>query len=189
MKRLIKAHKPEIIQDLKTGTLTVRPLKNVKYTGQRMRELAVLYQNDVAMHGHLSFMQFYDLIKNLPYKNDPKKQEFLQRPYYTLTQRGQGGDCDDKCICIGAYCAIAKFPFRFVACGKMENGRLHHVITEVLMDNDKGVKSWIHVDATYAYNTIGKQIHRYPKHLVISDSYPKLKGTYPLTLNSEGALS
>jgi transglutaminase-like putative cysteine protease len=188
MKRMIKPSQPETVQDLKMGTLTTRPLKNVKYTGQLMRELAIKYQNDVSMYAHLSFMEFYDKIKNIPYKEDPKKQEFLQRPYYTLMQRGKGGDCDDKSICIGAYCAIAKIPFRFVAVGKKSNGRLHHVITEVLIDNSRNNKSewrWVHIDPTYAFNVIGQQLYIYKKRLVISEPYPEVKDKYPTSFNGK----
>jgi len=183
MAKGIKPDPPQKVKDLKTGTLTVRPLKNVKYTGKLMRELSVRYQTDVAMYGHLSFIEFYNLIKNIPYKEDPKKQEFLQRPYYTLTGRGKGGDCDDKCICIGAYCAMAEIPFRFVACGALDNGRLHHVIVEVLIDNQ-----WVHVDPTYAFNTIGKQLHNYKRRMVISQEYPVLNRQYPSTFNHRSSL-
>ena len=181
MKSVLKPTANQKVLNLKGGSLTIRPLKNVKYTGQLMRTLSVKYQNDAAMYGHLSLIQYYDLIKNIPYKPDPAKKEFIQRPYYTLNQRGQGGDCDDKAICIGAYCALASIPFRFVACGKKTGGRLHHVITEVLLDDGKGSKQWLHVDATYSFNTIGKQLAPYPKRLVISRPYPVLDKEYPYT--------
>lgn len=189
MKRLITPQKGERIRNLNGGTVTVRVLKNVKNTGALMRELSAKYHNDVAPFCHLSFVQYYDFIKNIPYTADPKKIEFLQRPYYTLYQRGNGGDCDDKCICIGAYCSIAKIPFRFVALGKTKDGRLHHVITEVLMDAPGQAKQWVHIDPTYSFNTIGKQTHFYPKRLVISDPYPKLTGTYKGTFNERSAIS
>lgn len=175
MARLIKPSKPETVRKSKTGTLTIRKLKNVKYTGKLMRELSVRYQNDVAEYGHLSLIQFYDLIKNIPYKPDPKKMEFLQRPYYTLKERGKGGDCDDKAICIGAYCALAKLPFRFVALGRKAGGRLHHVIIEVMIDNHLDERRWVHLDATYSFNTIGKPMYDYPKQLIISEPYHSKK--------------
>lgn len=175
MARLIKPSRGEKVKNFPGGALTVRPLKNVKYTGKLMRELSIRYQGDVAEFGHLSLLQFYDKIKNIPYKQDPKKQEFLQRPYYTLNQRGKGGDCDDKCICLGAYCALAKIPFRFVALGKTPKGRLHHVIIEVLIGNHRGELRWIHLDCTYSFNVAGKQMYHYPRSMVISEPYPAMK--------------
>lgn len=178
MPSILKPSNPQKVRDLKNGTITVRPLKNVKYTGDLMRTLSVKYCNDVAPLCHLSLIQFFDRIKKIPYKEDPKKQEFLQRPYYTLTQRGKGGDCDDKAICMGAYLAIAKIPFRFVACGKEEGGRLHHVITEALLENNNGSHTWVHLDATYSYNVIGKPMYPYPRRLVISEPYPQVEKKY-----------
>lgn len=168
MARLIEPHKPETVRDLKGGSLTIRPLKNVKYTGGLMTELSVRYQNDVSEYGHFSIIQFFDFVKNIPYKPDPKKQEFLQRPYYTLKQRGKGGDCDDKAICLGAYCVLASIPFRFVALGRKRDGRLHHVVIEILLGD-----LWVHLDATYSFNTIGKPMYDYPRHMIISEYHPK----------------
>lgn len=183
----IKPDFPQTVRNLKTGTLTVRPLKNVKYTGKLMEELAVWYQRDVAEYFHLSLIQFYDFIKNIPYKADPKEHEFLQRPYYTLKQRGKGGDCDDKCICLGSYLAAAGIPFRFVALGNDSgpNARLHHVITEALIEDSKGNKRWIHLDPTYSYNTIGAQLRNYGKRLEITEGYPRQSQRYPVTFNGK----
>jgi hypothetical protein len=147
---------------LKSGQLTVRPLKNVKYTGELMKKLSFRYQDDVAMFGHYPLLKFYDFVKNIPYKTDPKKQEFLQRPYYTITGRGTGGDCDDKCIVMGAYLALNDIPFRFVACGRNKEGRLHHVVIEAKIDG-----KWVHIDPTYSFNTFGEKLHNYQKMLVI----------------------
>lgn len=181
---------PQTVRKLKHGTITTRPLKNVKYTGKLMEELSIRYQDDVAEHCHLSLMQFYDLVKNIPYKEDPKKIEFLQRPYYTLNQRGQGGDCDDKCICLGSYLTIAEIPFRFVAVGKDggPKGRLHHVVVEALLDDPTGRKIWFHLDATYNFNTIGQQLRNYAKRLVISEGHPKQINKYPTMFNGKEIL-
>lgn len=168
MADLISITAPKKVKRAKSATLTTTPLKNVRYTGALMMKLAIRYQNDIAMHAHLSFSQFFDLIKNIPYKTDPKEMEFLQRPYYTLNQRGKGGDCDDKAICIGAYCAAAKIPFRFVALGRSANGRLHHVVVEVKINN-----KWFHIDATYSYCVLGSPMYSYARRMVISDIYPK----------------
>jgi hypothetical protein len=177
MATILKPSKGQTVKHTKSGTLTTRPLKNVKYTGKLMRELSVRYANDVSMFAHLSIIEFYDMVKNIPYKEDPKKVEFLQRPYYTLNQRGKGGDCDDKCIVMGAYLALAGIPFRFVAYGKKADGRLHHVIVEALITNDNNTQGkWVHLDPTYSYNTIGVPLHQYQKRLVISDIYPNSAG-------------
>lgn len=135
-------------------------LKNVKYTGSLMKRLSMRYRSDVDPYMSMSLMQFYDLVKNIPYRPDPPGNEYLQRPYYTLTQTGGGGDCDDKSIVLGAYLANARIPFRFVAVGAQE--RLHHVITEAFVDG-----KWLHLDPTYSYNTFGQPLYRYKKRLLI----------------------
>lgn len=141
---------------------SVAPLKNVEQTLAQMKRLSIQYAGDVAPYATMSIQEFYDKVKNIPYRFDLDKNgrlvEILQRPLYTLNGRGFGGDCDDKAICMGAWAYLNGLPFRFKAVGKRLNGNLHHVYPEIYMNGE-----WLVCDATYNHNTLGYSMYPYQK--------------------------
>ena len=141
-------------------------LKNVKYTGKLMKQIAIKHVRDVAPYARMTLREFFNFVKAIPYRKDPHRKEWLQRPYFTLRQSGRGGDCDDKSIVLASYLYMNGIPFRFVALGADPRGRFHHVITEAYLPRLGG---WIHLDPTYANNTFARPMRRYAKRLVISD--------------------
>jgi len=138
------------------------PLKHVKQTLEQMKRLSIVYADDIAFLGTLSIQEYYDKIKNIPYKFDLDSKgnlvEILQRPLYTLNGQGYGGDCDDKAICMASWAHLNGLPFRFKAVGKTLNGKLHHVYPEILMNGQ-----WLVCDATYPHNTLGYPMYDYKK--------------------------
>jgi len=141
------------------------PLNNVKQTLGQMKRLAVQYAKDVSPYASMSVNEFYEKVKNIPYRFDLDSQgnltEIVQRPLYTLNGQGFGGDCDDKAICMGAWAYLNGLPFRFKAVGKKLNGSLHHVFAEIYLNNE-----WLVCDATYPFNTLGQTLSNYQKVVV-----------------------
>lgn len=122
-----------------------------KDTGPLMREMVYTYYMDMAPYMYLSLSEVYDLIKNIPYKPDPKEFETLQRPYYTLHSNGWGGDCDDKCIALASWAYLHNIPFKFIAARRPDKKTLHHVFCKLYINN-----KWVNIDPTYSFNTLGR---------------------------------
>ncbi len=132
--------------------LSETPLLNVRQTGAEMARLAVAFREDMLPYANLGPQGVFDLLSGIPYHADPDSVEFLQRPYYTLSRSGGGGDCDDKAICVGAWASLNRYPFRFVAVSKSKAEPLHHVFAEI-----KIAGAWVPFDCTYVFNTLGAQ--------------------------------
>jgi transglutaminase-like putative cysteine protease len=126
-----------------------------------MKIIAETYREDVAEYASMNLLDFYTMVKDIPYKYDMvcgKLGEILQRPQYTLNRNGAGGDCDDKAIVMASYAILNKIPYRFKAVGKIPNGAVSHVYTEFQIEGE-----WIPVDATYPHNTLGKVLSSYKR--------------------------
>ncbi len=140
----------------------VQELENVSQTAFNMYRIAYAWKEDMAPYASLSMNELFSLLKNIPFNADPNDTELLQRPFYTLNQLGRGGDCDDKAICVGAWCHLNKLPFRFLAVS-MEPGReLHHVLTEIFYRG-----KWIEFDPTYNFNVLGRPLKAYTKRMLL----------------------
>lgn len=124
----------------------------VQETGKLMHWCVGEYALDMAEFAHLSVFEVFDLIKNLPFRADPPDLETIQRPFYTLYQMGSGGDCDDKCVALAAYCVLHRIPYRFVALRRADRKDLHHVACELYINN-----RWVFADPTYSFNTFGRE--------------------------------
>lgn len=135
-------------------------LTDVQQTASNMYRIAYAWKDDMAPYASMHFNELFDLLKNIPFNADPVDTEQLQRPFYTLNQIGLGGDCDDKSICVGAWCHLNKFPFRFVAVSMNPDKQLHHVFTEIFYRNQ-----WITFDPTYRFNVLGRPMKRYTNRL------------------------
>lgn len=143
-------------------TPRVRELTNVNQTAFNMYRIAYAWKDDMAAYATLNLSELFNLLKNIPFNADPVDTELLQQPFYTLNQMGRGGDCDDKAICVGAWCHLNKLPFRFLAVSTQANGELHHVLTEILYHG-----SWIEFDPTYRFNVLGRPLKPYTNRLLL----------------------
>lgn len=131
----------------------VQPLESLEQTGRQMVWLAVSYAQDMAQHADLDIEQLFELLRLLPYREDPETQEWVQRPAYTLDPRSKHGDCDDKAICVGAWCVLRRTPFRFVSVRGVARNAFHHVLTDVGFP-----EGWVRVDPTYSHNILGSRV-------------------------------
>lgn len=136
--------------------------RGVMSTGTLMRRVAIAFASDVTRYVTMSPLQFYEKVRSLPYREDPKEMEFLQRPAYTLAGLGAGGDCDDKAIVMGSFFHLNKVKFRFIAAGRNKNGPLHHTWVQAYIGNE-----WVDFDPTYAWNAAGVRIGEWPLTRVI----------------------
>jgi len=132
-------------------------------TGKLMVEVVNRYYLDMMPLAHLPLIEAFDVIKKIPFRPDPLEEETLMRPYYTMNMMGSGGDCDDKAIALASYCKIKGLPCRFVAVRRPDQQILHHVFTEIYIDN----AGWIHADPTYRFNTLGREREQYAEYVII----------------------
>lgn len=140
----------------------VAELKDVRQTASNMYRIAYAWKDDMAPYASLNLQELFDLLKNIPFNADPNETELLQRPFYTLNQLGKGGDCDDKAICVGAWCHLNHFPFRFLAVAMAPATELHHVLTEIQVNG-----RWMEFDPTYNFNVMGRPLSAYTKRLLL----------------------
>lgn len=133
--------------------LTGKAKRGVFTTGRLMRRLSVVFAGDVLPYVAESPLQFYERVRNIPYREDPDGMELVQRPALTLASRGLGGDCDDKMICMGAYFYQLGIEYRFVAAKRNPNGPLHHTWIQAYIE-----EKWQDFDCTYAWNDATQRI-------------------------------
>lgn len=147
---------------------TVAQLKSVQQTVNEMVRLGVTYRNDVAQFGSMSLTEFYNLLRELEYHPDPEGRETLMRPAYTLMpitaniRIAQAGDCDDKAICVIAYCALNRIPCRVVVASSKPHKKPHHVFCDVFYGG-----KWVSFDPTYTWCNFGIDMRPYTLRKVL----------------------
>jgi len=147
---------------------TVQTNGQAKFTGPLMHEMVERYRHDMTPFALMSAVEVFDILAHIPFRPDPPDCEMLQRPYYTLSESGYGGDCDDKSICMAAWASLNRIPYRFVAVRRADRKVLHHVYTELYI---KG--KWVPFDCTFSYNLPGRTLHHYAERVVIWPSNPQ----------------
>lgn len=125
------------------------PLRDLAHTGSLMEEMVRKYNQDIPVEFVCwSLVDFFDLVKALPYIPDPKGTESVQRPKFTLDPNWEGSrDCDDKAIVIGAWLYRRFIPFRFLAVAYEPGAVVSHAVVEC---HPPDAKAFI-VDATYPH--------------------------------------
>jgi len=99
----------------------------------------------------MSFKQFFNFVKNIPYSRDQKESEVVSRPKYLLTIF-KALDCKKKSILIGSFMRLKFGPgsYRFVLSSNRPDGLISHIFTQIFDER------WINADATYSSGQIGK---------------------------------
>lgn len=115
-----------------------------------MTELVRLYANDLGDKAKWPLSKFYNYVKRLEFKADPRGHESIARPRLTMQTGWPWRDCDDKSILIGSWLYLNKIPFVFRASSKLSSGRLHHVFVVAKINGKDFV-----LDATYPKNNFG----------------------------------
>lgn len=133
---------------------TVEELESYRQTVQKIFELIQKYYEDLSSKSNYSIEQIYDLVRKLPYVPDPKNEETISRPKYTLKSNWAGArDCDDKTVILGAWAYSKSIPFRLIVSGQKKTP--HHVYPEFFILN-----VWVPMDATYSYCKLGKKLFK-----------------------------
>lgn len=133
------------------------PLRNRHQTARRIKHLIEQYYTDIHnvffKDGYrtrpvteLTLKEYFNLIKNIPYRRDPKPFEIVARPYYLFKHRNLGLDCKKKAVLIGAYIRIKNFKYRAIGSSAREDKKVHHIYLQIF---DQKTKTWRNVDATY----------------------------------------
>lgn len=141
-------------------------LTDLQQTATEMYRIAWAWKEDMLPYVTLNLQELFDLLRSIPFNADPEDMELLQRPWYTLNEAGAGGDCDDKMICVGAYCHLRNIWFRFVAVSRgtdPEKEPLHHVLVQMYIQ-----KQWQIFDPTYAFNVLGRPDSVYPQRVILT---------------------
>ena len=126
-------------------------LTDPKQTAKEMVRLCTVYAGDLGNLARLPLPRYFDLVRKLPYKADPKNAETLSRPKFLLEKDYSFRDCDDKAILMGSWLYLNKIPFGFYASSVKPNRQLHHVWT-VARINGRDVV----LDPTYRHHKFGE---------------------------------
>jgi hypothetical protein len=118
--------------------------KMTKETAPDLLKINVIYKGKKRNLGKMPLITFFDFVRNIKYRVDPKPREILARPFHSVKNRKSGIDCKKKAILIGAWAELKKIPWRFVATSKRPDKRLHHTYTEYNLSG-----KWCPMDATY----------------------------------------
>ncbi len=137
--------------------LTASKLTNKDQTGREMHRLIDTYSKDlqkvmVRKNGRivpltsLNMIDFFNLVRSIPYRQDIKPIEVVARPNGILKNAFMGMDCKKKAILIASYLKNRRLPFRLIASSKRKNRRIHHVFPQVAIGG-----KWLNMDATYSH--------------------------------------
>lgn len=134
-----------------------------KQTGKLMHWMANAYQEDLVPYTHLCPSEMFNIIKTIPYGYDPHGIEVINRPRHTLNGETPWSDCDDKAIIAAAYALKKGIPYKFKAIGRRDprlkwwqKTGLQHVYPILYLNG-----RWTPFDATYEFNTIGREMGPY----------------------------
>lgn len=135
---------------------------SAKQTGVLMHGMVNRYYRDMLPYSKYSLGEIFDIVKSIPFREDPPYEETLQRPAYTMRNRAWGGDCDDKSICLASWAVLHGCPYEFIACRAFNKEALHHVYPEIFING-----KWIICDATYPFNILGVERETYAEKTII----------------------
>jgi len=135
--------------------LSREELMSKDQTGAAMHRLIRMYSGDVknvmVTNGEttipfsdLSIKEAFDLVKNIPYRQDNAPIEVISRPSILMKNSKSGLDCKKKSILISSYLHNKNIPYRLIASSKRPNGSIHHVFPQMLYNG-----KWLNMDATY----------------------------------------
>jgi len=135
-----------------------QPLYDKSETAARIKELIRDYHSDldiIKLDGQpisaLPIADFFDFVRNIKYRIDPKPIEVIARPAHILRYKNLGMDCKKKAILCGAYCKCNGIKYRFIGSSRREDKKVHHIFPQIYHSGQ-----WINFDATYPENEIGE---------------------------------
>ena len=135
------------------------PLKNRLQTARRIKHLIEQYYTDLRLAfvqdgnrllplADLTLDQYFNFVKNIPYRKDKQPFEIVARPYYIIKHRALGMDCKKKAVAVGAYLRMKNFKYRAIGSSNRPDKKIHHIYMQLF---DPKKKEWKNVDATYNF--------------------------------------
>lgn len=133
------------------------PLFNKEQTAKAIKNLVKNYSGDLSevfvTNGKqntrltdLTLLQFFNFVKNIPYRQDPKPVEVISRPEHILRFRALGMDCKKKTILVASYLTEKNIPVRYIGMSNRPDGMVHHIFPQGLINGQ-----WMNLDATYKH--------------------------------------
>ena len=129
------------------------PLYNKEQTADKIKSFTDKYYYDIEQYtinskrpSQLTLPEFFNFVKNIPYKRDTSPIEVVSRPLYSIKFRNKGLDCKKKSILMASYCILHSIKFRFCGSSTRPDKRIHHIFIQVFLDNQ-----WKFADATYSH--------------------------------------
>lgn len=125
----------------------INELRSRVQTGKSIYRSAK-YHKDLGIHQDDSLTDFFDYVKNIPYREDSLKAEIVSRPKYIMSGGAfeKGIDCKKKATLIGAWMNAHNIPWRLLAVSEKKNKKIHHVFPQAKIGGQ-----WANVDATYSH--------------------------------------
>lgn len=138
--------------------LTIASVDSALDIARAMIGVVDAYYLDVLPYQSMSIMDFYRLVRKIPYCVEYGYGDYqnLQRPGYTLNGHGPFTACANKSITIASYLKLKGIPYRLKIVSDDPNEPLHHVFPEALFG-----LNWVPMDATYPENSFGIEQHWY----------------------------
>jgi hypothetical protein len=137
------------------------PLYNKKQTIKKIYWLAEKFKNDLdkvyditdgknVPVSKIPFIDFYNIVKNIPYKRDTDPVEVVARPriIFENYQRGIGKDCKKAAVLFGAWFNKNGIAWRLVTVSTRPDKKIHHIFTQA---DIAGSGDFLNVDGTYSY--------------------------------------
>ena len=112
-------------------------------------KIAVKKNGNVKAIKNMSLFEFFNIVKNIPYRKDTAPVEVISRPAHILKLSKLGMDCKKKSILMCSFCKQKNIPFRLIASSKKINHRIHHVFPQAKING-----KWKNIDATYNHYKI-----------------------------------
>ena len=136
--------------------LNAWPLRSKYRTVKEIKTAVNTYYSDLNAFPDIvkmSFPQYYNYVKNIPYVRDVPQAEVVSRPKFLLTIF-PALDCKKKSILIASFMRLkhGHDSYRFVMSSNRPDGQVGHIFTQIL-DGE----NWINADATYSNNVIGSK--------------------------------
>lgn len=134
--------------------IEINDLSDKSQTAREMYRLTDEHSSDIDHFeaggtplSNLPLLDYYRLVRGMPYLQDIPAVEVVSRPYYVLAAPWRGLDCKKKSILVGSWARENGIPYRYVAVSRRPDRSAHHVIPELQINGE-----WVEVDATYGWN-------------------------------------
>ncbi len=141
----------------------VSPLTSKDQTGQAMYRLVEMGHaaNDLGELAKMPLPLFFDKVRKIPYRRDPKGKETVARPSLLLKEFPEM-DCKKKAILMAAWLKKNNVPFRFIAVSEIPSKKFHHVFVIARVSG-----AWRNVDATYPHYTLFQKKPRVTRRQIL----------------------